>query len=234
MKPFKILLLSVCVGLQGCVASSYIQDNLLGSDFEYAKTLDKDKIIAIGTAAKTQNGNAELLFIGEKYTYMMHQGGDELMQLIQHIPAEDRILTSKLPIKFFLSDENNFNGLLQFRHSTPINALSPTQLDQLRKLGFNRQTKFKNTQGQVMYYPLASFGFAGKLHQSIEPQNIQHKMSQAYPIQLTQIVSRNKENKSGKSLAGLVLMPLAIGVDVITLPVAIGAVGYGLTHKEIN
>lgn len=227
----KITTLCTCMILQGCIASSYVQDNLLGSDFEYAKTLDTDKIIAIGTTAHSEQDNAELLFIGQKYTYMMHRGGDELMQLIQHLPAEDRILMSKLPIKFFLTDETNFNGLLEFRHSTPTNELNEIQRDQLRKLGFTRQTKFKNAKGEVMYYPLASFGFSGKLHQAIEPKNIQHQMSQAYPINLTQVISNQQNKTSSKSLAGLVLMPLTIGVDVITLPFAIGAVGYGLTHK---
>lgn len=238
MRSFlKLSLLSCFITLQGCTATGYVLDHYVGDDNRYKLTQTSDKMLAIG---KIQDKNEQngMLFLAEQHSYLITRGAPELLAIIQHIPAEKRLLISALPIEFRVNsdDSNQFNGSLTFAYATPLHQLDALTIQKLKDLGFTNQQKLKDQQLQENTFLTATLHFTGTIYQAVESKNIQHQFSQPYPIVLKQHVRINTPKSANKTALGLALTPLALAVDIVTLPVGIvvgtGLVGYAITQPD--
>lgn len=236
----KKLLLSAFVAvnlvLQGC-ATGHLLDHYAGSP-QYQRIKTPDRIVAIGQT-KTINDTQGMLFLGERHSYLITDGAPELMAIITQLPAEQRLLTSVLPITFKVqntpSKPNFFSGHLTFRYHLPTNQLDQATKVKLEALGFKQQILVTEN-GQQASYPQAFIGFDGRIYDAVAPENIQHKMSQAYPIELEQFIRIDQKNSTVKNATGLLLTPLALAFDIATLPIALVVapvvVGYSITQPD--
>lgn len=229
-KLMKVLILTSSMALGACT-TSYVQDHLLTTDKKRTQIYDQDNMIAIGIL-KQKDNSTDMLFLGEKYSYIINSGGTELLNIIQGIPAEKRILMTHPPIPFNFKDHTQFTGMLQLRYSTPLDQISHEQRAYLEKLGFNREIVLRESDGGRNTYLYTSIVFSGTQYQAVSSSLIQHKMSQPYPIRISKTIFETEEKNKAQKLAGILLMPIAIGVDLVTLPVTIGVIGYELTHKD--
>ncbi|WP_347455465.1 hypothetical protein [Acinetobacter thermotolerans] len=133
---------------------------------------------------------------------------------------------------FSFDSDTKFRGILQFRYAVPLDDIPKLDQQKLKQLGFHQKLILDDAQGNRHTYLYASIAFNGTQYQGISTDLIQHKMSQPYPVQIAKtIIQKHKKNKV-QSTAGALLMPLAIGVDIVTFPIAFGVVTYGLTHSQ--
>ncbi|WP_147395674.1 YidX family protein [Acinetobacter cumulans] len=217
---------SLCLPLflSGCVATGYMIDNYMGDRPAKITTLKQpDKMLAIGQVQGSGNEQG-MLFLGENYSYLITQGGEQLLKLIQQVPPEQRILHNQLPIIFHVNQKDNtFEGELQFRYPTPSYLIEYEQLKKIEALGFNDLLVAKIGKTKRAAYQVAKIKFKGKIYQSVKPNQIQYQLSQAYPISLQRSQIKQRKESGLHTLTGLILTPLAITFDIVTFPIIIVA-----------
>lgn len=229
--------LACSITLQGCAATGYVLDNYVGDESTYQLVESTDRMLAIGQI-QHKDQKQGMLFLGEQHSYLITRGAPQLMSIIQQIPAEKRLLISPLPVEFRVNADtsNHFNGNIEFAYATPLNELTPQSIQELKNLGFNFEKKLKDHNQQEKVFLTAPISFEGTIYQAVPSENIQHQFSQPYPLVLKQHVRITQPHSTTKSAVGLMLAPLALAVDIITLPVGIvvgtGVVGYSATQPD--
>jgi hypothetical protein len=98
-----------------------------------------DTIFAIGRldgeSARTINAPDAIAFLGTKNTYMVHEGGQALMQIAAELDG-NRITLINPPHTLFLKDETVWGYLSLTYGPGDKQALSPVEIATLLKLGF--------------------------------------------------------------------------------------------------
>lgn len=204
-------LLTCSIGLSGCASIWLADDFNPTSRITHTKTLAQDTMIAIGQSVN-DGQNSGLVFAGQKYTYLINEGGESFHTLLKVVPAEKLILQSPSPLQLEFTDKSNFKGNVRFRYIDPVSQISKEKLAELQALGF-----------EIKDYPIEkhlyrSFDYKGQLFESTTPNKLQHQFSKPYPIILTQEIDKTKANVGniGKTI---ILTPVALTFDIITSPV---------------
>lgn len=216
----KIFMLVALTSLTAC--------STLPPQYTYHPVL-QDKIIAIGKM--TTPTQQQIVFAGERYTYIADQGGATVFNIIQHTRPEQRSLMNQLPIQFEMLSDTQFKSTLRLRYNQPIGLLPASEYQQLKALGFT-QTTTHCTSALVPIenceYPLASIDLSGQIYQQVANQQaIPYQLKQPYPISIVKKVEQHRQGsfkKKAKDVAtGVAIVPLAIVGAVIYVPVVLGA-----------
>jgi len=188
----------------------------------------QDKIIAIGKIDNKSEQN--IVFAGEKYTYIADQGGATVFNIIQNTRPEQRSLINQMPIQFEMVSDTQFKSTLRLRYNQPIGLLPTNEYQKLKSLGFT-QTTTHCTSAMIPIenceYPLALVDLSGKIYQQAEnQQSIPYQLKQPYPISIVKKVEQHRQGnfkKNAKDVAtGIAIVPLAIVGVVIYVPVILG------------
>ena len=98
------------LALNGCATVSVI-DKFSPTSTQYQKkVLGQDAMLAIGQSVHDDK-NQGMVLIGQKYTYLITEGGEPFYNLLKEFPANKLVLVSDTPISLEFS---NGKWLLRF------------------------------------------------------------------------------------------------------------------------
>ncbi|UGQ30150.1 hypothetical protein [Acinetobacter calcoaceticus] len=205
-------ILATCLGLSGC-ATSMLSTALPNETTKVQTTILKtDQIIALGQAAKNQQGQG-LVFIGQDYNYLMTDGSAEFLKIIKTIPTTERTLNIPSPLVLTMDDPNHFHGVIQVRYNTRMGNLNEKQKDMLKDLGFKQNFAMLQAQENTPY-PYINILFKGQLYETKDLKDIQQKLVTPYVVELQEKIETTKKHPF-KRATRKVLYPLAMTFDVI-------------------
>ncbi|WP_368575334.1 hypothetical protein [Acinetobacter baumannii] len=218
----KILFLVTSTFLTAC-ASLTLESKYPTNEYKTDYTiLQKDIIIGLGETRSNDAQSSQTLLIGEQYNYLLKEGGDDLLNIMQKLPEQDRVISNKLPLQLEVYNDNVFYGQIQFYHPVSINQLSSKKQQELMALGFTEESLSIDGKGKGLFLS-KNIPIEGSIYESSHHTG---------PLQLTGTIpiilqERNltiQENKSNV-LKKKLLSPLALVFDIITFPIQFGVGG---------
>lgn len=213
------LLFTSILGLSSCASMLLYEDFDPTSLKIQKKVLDQDAMIAIGQSVNNDKKHG-MVFIGQKYTYLITQGGEPFYALLKEFPADKLILASDSPISLEFSNATQFKDVIMFNYADPVEKLTPQQVTRLKQLGFRAWKSEELADGTRVNYLQATYYYQGELYQPTEATQIRHQFSKPYPLALTQ--QREVTQVNGKNIGKtIILAPLALVFDVITAPLVV-------------
>lgn len=209
------------LAISGC-ATSYVS-NMDGRDgsFYYTPVLE-DKLIGIGKIVRaTGNGSAagteSLVFLGEKKSYLLVRGGDEILSLAQSSIGPDLEIRTKVndsSDRLYFQD-GKFWGTV-FVTTLPAKTYSPDQIVMLEKSGFVRK---KADSSEIFRKEIVIEG--GTFDPVKLPPETSSTLSRVRPIAF--YPSANAE--APVNIKKILFLPGALTVDAVTLPVQVLGIG---------
>ncbi len=185
-----------------------------------SNVLHEDNIIGIGETKSKNEQSSRALLIGEKFNYLLTEGGSDLLNITQKLPNQERVLLNKLPLELDIYNDNVFYGHIYFYHPVPVNQLSNTKKQELLKLGFLEESLQVKNQEKGIYLS-RNIPIKGTVYEGTK-QTSQLSLAGSIPIVLQEQRLTMQENKNN-TLKKNLLSPLALGLDIITLPIQFGA-----------
>lgn len=158
-----------------------------------------------------------MVFIGQKYTYLITEGSEPFYALLKEFPADKLILASDNPISLEFYNATQFQDMIKFNYADPVENLTPQQISRLKQLGFRSWKAERLANGKIVTYMQASYYYRGELYQSVETNQIHHRFSKPYPLALIQVTTSTHIN-AGNIGKTIILTPLALTFDIITAP----------------
>lgn len=219
LKKFLGISLTTCaLSLSGCASIALYEDFNPTDQQTNKKVLGQDAMLAIGQSVNNDKKHG-MVFIGQKYTYLITQGGEPFYALLKEFPANKLVLASDSPISLEFSNATQFKDVIMFNYVDPVENLTTQQVNRLRQLGFRNWKSQELPDGRRVTYLQATYYYQGELYKPTEATQIQHQFSKPYPLALTQETEITKVNGTniGKTI---ILAPLALTFDVITAPIA--------------
>ncbi len=211
------LLLTSTLGLSSCATTALFEDFNPTEQETYKKVLGQDTMLAIGQSVN--HGKKQgLVFIGQKYTYLITQGGEPFYALLREFPANKLVLVSDIPISLEFSNATQFQDKITFNYADPVEKLTPQQVIRLKQLGFEDWKTLTNNKGQTETYLQVTYAYQGQLYKPSETAQIHHRFSKPYPLSLIQEKSSTHIN-AGNIGKTIILTPLALTFDVVTAPI---------------
>ena len=203
--------------LSGCATVSVI-DKFNPTSTQYQKkVLRQDAMLAIGQSVH-DGKNQGMVFIGQKYTYLITEGGEPFYALLKEFPANKLVLASDSPISLEFSNATQFKDTIIFNYADPVEKLTPQQVTRLKQLGFRDWKSEELADGTRVSYLRAIYDYQGELYQPTEATQIQHRFSKPYPISLIQEKTSTHIN-AGNIGKTIILTPLALTFDIVTAPI---------------
>ncbi|MCR6568352.1 hypothetical protein ABUS21_04005 [Acinetobacter baumannii] len=216
----KLIFLITTLPLTACASLSLESKYSTYEQKFESRVLQQDNIIGLGETKSQSEQSSQALLVGEKFNYLLTEGGTDLLKIMQKLPNKDRVLLNKLPLELDIYDENVFYGHMHFYHPVPMSQLSNTKKQELLALGFLEESiQVKNQEKEI--YLSRNIAIQGSIYEGTKQKN-QLSLAGSIPIVLQEQRLTMQENKSN-ALKKKLLSPLALGLDIITLPIQLGA-----------
>ncbi|EMK0758055.1 hypothetical protein ACEZKA_001173 [Acinetobacter baumannii] len=217
---FKIILLITSIQLTACASLSLESKYPTYEHKTDYNVLQEDKINGLGQT-KTEDGQTtQVLLVGEKYNYLLTEGGLNLLNIMQKLPEQDRLILNKLPLELDVYNDNIFYGQIHFYHPVPVKQLTPAKKQELLILGFMEESLSINSETKQEFLS-KNIAIKGTIYEGTKHAS-QLSLAGSIPIILREPRLTMQENK-GNALKKKLLSPLALGLDIITLPIQLGA-----------
>lgn len=216
----KIIFLITSIHLTAC-ASLSLESKYPTYEQKFESTvLQEDNIIGLGETKSKNVQPSDVLLMGEKFNYLLTEGGHDLLNITQKLPEQDRIVLNKLPLEFDVYNDNVFYGHIHFYYPAPVNQLSHMKKQELLTLGFLEESLSLKS-GVKDVFLTKNIAIKGSIYEGTHQAN-QLSLTSSLPIILQeQHLTTQKNNKN--ALKKKLLSPLALGLDIVTLPIQLGA-----------
>ena len=159
-----------------------------------------------------------MVLIGQKYTYLITEGGEPFYNLLKEFPANKLVLVSDTPISLKFSNATQFQDHITFNYADPVEKLTPQQITRLKQLEFELQRSITVGNGHTETYLQVTYFYQGQLYKPTETNQIRHRFSKPYPISLIQEKTSTHIN-AGNIGKTIILTPLALTFDIVTAPI---------------
>ena len=215
--------LAALLASSGCATSSLLENNNQVSSTPSNNVLSEDQIVAFGRPAQAlpKMPNATMVIVGEKNSYVLTQGGTEMVNLLTNLTPKNIQVDNEM--KFYVpNNDGYFQGEMKLSYAKLKDEFKRSDYQ------FFLQNNGKEcTSASDQRINAQRFCFSVPVKGAIYPQvsNLSliqsnyRALSKPYMVsfytqtQQTQ-VSRNGPNSAQK----LVLLPFALAFDVITFP----------------
>lgn len=227
----KVLLNSAIVGASlaallassGCATSSLLESDNRVSTQTIKSVLSEDQIVAFGRPAQPLPNmpNATMVIVGEKNSYVLIQGGTEMVSLLTNltpkniqvnndmsfdVPNNDGYFQGQMKMSYAkLKDEfkrSDYQFFLQ-NGGQDCTTASDTRIS-AQRFCFNVPVK------GAIYPPVSNLGLI---------QSKYRPLSKPYMVTFHSQSQQTQVSRSGaNSVQKLVLLPFALAFDVVTLP----------------
>ena len=209
----------------GCATSSLLDDNGFTTTSKSVRSiLSQDQIIAFGRPAKMlpKMPTASMVIVGEKNSYVLSQGGTEMVNLLTNltaknikvendmafeVPNNDGYFQGQMKLSYAkLKDEFNRNDYQFFLQNGGMECSSASDL----RINAQRFCFTVPVQGAI--YPQVSN--LSMIQSNYRP------LSKPYTVTFYGQTQQTQTTNSGTNAAGkLVLLPFALAFDVVTFPI---------------
>lgn len=200
----------------GCATTVALSSSGNRSAYYYTPVLN-DTIFALGkpdaAAAQQIGAPHSVVFLGKNNSYLLFEGGEELMQLANGLDG-NLISLGNQSGKLFLKDKKVWGTLTLNYGKGNAYVYSPGEIDALSKLGFKPVGKSglygKSIAVKGMVYPAQALP-----EDKAQRFKVSHQLSFYNP----------PESSPPPDFGKLIKVPLAIVVDVVTLPLQLAVAG---------
>lgn len=208
----------------GCATNSLLQDNNRVSERSVKTMLSQDQIVAFGRPAQAlpKTPNATMVIVGEKNSYVLTQGGSEMVNLLTNLTPKNIQVENDMSFTV-PNNDGYFQGQMKLSYAKLKDEFSRTDYQFFLQNGGQDCTSVSDTRINAQ-----RFCFTVPVKGAIYPQvsnlsmiQSQYRaLSKPYTVTFYGQTQQTQVNSGGTSTAGkLVLLPFALAFDVVTFPI---------------
>lgn len=215
--------LTTLLASSGCATSSLLESNSRASTQTTKTILSEDQIVAFGRPAQTlpKTPNATMVIVGEKNSYVLTQGGTEMVSLLSNLTPKniqvDNDMSFDVP-----NNDGYFQGEMKLSYAKLKDEFKRSDYQ------FFLQNNGRDcTSASDQRINAQRFCFSVPVKGAIYPQvsNLSmiqsnyRALSKPYTVSFYTQTQQAQSNRSGTNAAQkLILLPFALAFDVVTFP----------------
>ncbi|MBO6223980.1 MAG: hypothetical protein J6N72_00765 [Psychrobacter sp.] len=215
--------LTTLLASSGCATSSLLESNSRASTQTTKTILSEDQIVAFGRPAQAlpKTPNATMVIVGEKNSYVLTQGGTEMVSLLSNLTPKniqvDNDMSFDVP-----NNDGYFQGEMKLSYAKLKDEFKRSDYQ------FFLQNNGRDcTSASDQRIDAQRFCFSVPVKGAIYPQvsNLSmiqsnyRALSKPYTVSFYTQTQQDQINRSGTNAAQkLILLPFALAFDVVTLP----------------
>ncbi|WP_296244013.1 MULTISPECIES: hypothetical protein [unclassified Psychrobacter] len=215
--------LAALLASSGCATSSLLENNNRVSTTTAKSVLSEDQIVAFGRPAQAlpKMPNATMVIVGEKNSYVLTQGGTEMVNLLTNLTPKNIQVDNDMSF-YVPNNDGYFQGEMKLSYAKLKDEFKRSDYQ------FFLQNNGRDcTSASDQHINAQRFCFSVPVKGAIYPQVSNLSMIQSNYRALTKpyIVSfytqtqQNQVSSSGtNTVQKLVLLPFALAFDVVTFP----------------
>ena len=215
--------LATLLASSGCATSSLLENNNQVTTKTSNNVLSEDQIVAFGRPAQAlpKMPNATMVIVGEKNSYVLTQGGTEMVSLLTNLTPKNIQVDNEM--KFYVpNNDGYFQGEMKLSYAKLKDEFKRSDYQ------FFLQNNGKEcTSASDQRINAQRFCFSVPVKGAIYPQvsNLSliqsnyRALSKPYMVSFYTQTQQNQVTRNGPNSAQkLVLLPFALAFDVITFP----------------
>ena len=215
--------LAALLASSGCATSSLLENNNQVTTKTSNNVLSEDQIVAFGRPAQAlpKTPNATMVIVGEKNSYVLTQGGTEMVSLLTNLTPKNIQVDNEM--KFYVpNNDGYFQGEMKLSYAKLKDEFKRSDYQ------FFLQNNGKEcTSASDQRINAQRFCFSVPVKGAIYPQvsNLSliqsnyRALSKPYMVSFYTQTQQNQVTRNGPNSAQkLVLLPFALAFDVITFP----------------
>lgn len=215
--------LTALLASSGCATSSLLEGNKYVSTKTTKTVLSEDQIVAFGRPAQTlpKMPNATMVIVGEKNSYVLSQGGTEMVSLLSNLTPKNIQVNNDMSF-YVPNNDGYFQGEMKLSYVKLKDEFKRSDYQ------FFLQNDGRDcTSASDQRINAQRFCFSVPVKGAIYPQvsnlsmiQSQYRaLSKPYTVSFYTQTEQEQATRSGSNTAQkLVLLPFALAFDVITFP----------------
>lgn len=215
--------LTALLASSGCATSSLLEGNKYVSTKTTKTVLSEDQIVAFGHPAQTlpKMPNATMVIVGEKNSYVLSQGGTEMVSLLSNLTPKNIQVNNDMSF-YVPNNDGYFQGEMKLSYVKLKDEFKRSDYQ------FFLQNDGRDcTSASDQRINAQRFCFSVPVKGAIYPQvsnlsmiQSQYRaLSKPYTVSFYTQTEQEQATRSGSNTAQkLVLLPFALAFDVITFP----------------
>ena len=215
--------LTALLASAGCATSSLLEGNKYVSTKTTKPVLSEDQIVAFGRPAQTlpKMPNATMVIVGEKNSYVLSQGGTEMVSLLSNLTPKNIQVNNDMSF-YVPNNDGYFQGEMKLSYVKLKDEFKRSDYQ------FFLQNDGRDcTSASDQRINAQRFCFSVPVKGAIYPQvsNLSviqsnyRALSKPYTVSFYTQTEQEQATRSGSNTAQkLVLLPFALAFDVITFP----------------
>ena len=215
--------LAALLASSGCATSSLLESDNRVSTTTTKNVLSEDQIVAFGRPAQAlpKMPNATMVIVGEKNSYVLNQGGTEMVSLLSNLTPKNIQVDNDM--KFYVpNNDGYFQGEMKLSYAKLKDEFKRSDyqffLQNNGKECTSASDQRINAQRFCFSVPVKGAIYPQVSNLSIIQSNY-HALTKPYMVTFYTQTQQNQVNRSGANTAQkLVLLPFALAFDVVTFP----------------
>ena len=215
--------LSALLASSGCATSSLLESNSRASTQTTKTILSEDQIVAFGRPAQAlpKTPNATMVIVGEKNSYVLTQGGTEMVSLLSNLTPKNIQVDNDMSF-YVPNNDGYFQGEMKLSYAKLKDEFKRSDYQ------FFLQNNGRDcTSASDQRIDAQRFCFSVPVKGAIYPQvsNLSmiqsnyRALSKPYTVSFYTQTQQDQINRSGTNAAQkLILLPFALAFDVVTFP----------------
>jgi len=215
--------LSALLASSGCATSSLLESNSRVSTQTTKTILSEDQIVAFGRPAQAlpKTPNATMVIVGEKNSYVLTQGGTEMVSLLSNLTPKNIQVDNDMSF-YVPNNDGYFQGEMKLSYAKLKDEFKRSDYQ------FFLQNNGRDcTSASDQRIDAQRFCFSVPVKGAIYPQvsNLSmiqsnyRALSKPYTVSFYTQTQQDQINRSGTNAAQkLILLPFALAFDVVTFP----------------
>ncbi len=214
-------MLASMLAMSGCATSSLLESN--NHIITTKQTLSEDQVIAFGRPAQAlpKTPNATMVIVGEKNSYVLTQGGTEMISLLSNLTQKNIHVDNDM--NFYVpNNDGHFQGEMKLSYAKLKDEFGRSDYQ-----FFLQNNARECTSASDQRIGAQRFCFNVPVKGAIYPQvsNLSliqsnyRALTKPYTVSFyTQTQQKNTNRHGPNSAQKLVLLPFALAFDVVTFP----------------
>lgn len=207
----------------GCATSSLLDNDRRVRTETVTQRLSEDRIVAFGRPAQALPNmpNVTMVIVGEKNSYVLTQGGTEMVSLLSNLTPENIQVNNDMSFEV-PNNDGYFQGKMQLSYAKLKDEFVRADYQFFLQNGGQECTSDSdlrmNAQRFCFKIPVKGAIYPQASNQALIQTKYQ-SLSKAYMVSFYSQTETSEVIRHGKSGAEkLILLPFAVAFDVITLP----------------
>lgn len=225
MKPL-ILIAALAATLSGCATSSLLEDKpaTATSSATARTTLIDDRVVAFGSPSQASGlSQSNVVIVGEKQSYVLTDGGQKLVNLLTRLEPKNIQVENKLEF-FSAKNDGNFSGVMKLSYVEVKEGIGRNDIQFFLQNGGTECTTASDTRMGAARYCF-DINIQGGVYPQVSNYDLVRSqfrpLTRPYSVSVYTQTTNQSMNRNRTGAEKLVLLPLALAFDVVTLPVQV-------------